>query len=101
MKARFLLALVGLCSMSFLPAVGAPQNETKDKDASLRTLTGCLSKGDSAGEYKLTTPEGNTWDCRFSCPTHTEERVYENEIDTGNDSSLRNFIYARNWSAAE
>ena len=62
MKTRFVLGFIGLCSMSLLPALGAPQNETKDKDASLRTLTGCLSKGDSAGEYKLTTPEGNTWE---------------------------------------
>ena len=62
MKARLTLALVALCGLSFLPAIGASQNETKDKDASLRTLTGCLSKGEKAGEYNLVTPEGNTWE---------------------------------------
>jgi len=62
MKARLALGLVALCGLSFLPAMGAPQNETKDKDASLRTLTGCLSRGDKAGEYNLVTPEGNTWE---------------------------------------
>jgi hypothetical protein len=62
MKARLTLGLVALCGLSFLPAIGASQNETKDKDASLRTLTGCLSKGDKAGEYNLVTPEGNTWE---------------------------------------
>lgn len=62
MKARLTLGLVALCGLSFLPALGASQNETKDKDASLRTLTGCLSKGEKAGEYNLVTPEGNTWE---------------------------------------
>jgi hypothetical protein len=64
MKIRFVLASIALCSMTFLCAFGTPQNETKDKDASLRTLTGCLARGDGAGEYKLTTPEGNTWEVR-------------------------------------
>ena len=36
----------------------------KDKDASLRTLTGCLSKGEKAGEYNLVTPEVNTWEIK-------------------------------------
>ena len=62
MKARLTLGLVALCGLSLLPAIGAAQNETKDKDASLRTLTGCLSNGDKAGEYNLVTPEGNTWE---------------------------------------
>jgi hypothetical protein len=62
MKARLTLGLVALCGLSFLPAIGAAQNETKDKDASLRTLTGCLSNGEKAGEYNLVTPEGNTWE---------------------------------------
>jgi dihydroxyacid dehydratase/phosphogluconate dehydratase len=62
MKARLTLELITLCGLSLLPAIGATQNETKDKDASLRTLTGCLSKGESAGEYNLVTPHGNTWE---------------------------------------
>jgi hypothetical protein len=62
MKIRLTLGLVTLCGFSLLPAIGATQNETKDKDASLRTLTGCLSKGDGAGEYNLVTPEGNSWE---------------------------------------
>lgn len=62
MKARLTLGLVALCGLSFLPTIGAAQNETKDKDASLRTLTGCLSNGEKAGEYNLVTPEGNTWE---------------------------------------
>lgn len=62
MKARLTIALTALCAASLIPAIAAPQNETKDKDASLRTLTGCLSKGEGAGEYNLVTPEGNTWE---------------------------------------
>ena len=62
MKFRLTLGLVALCGTSLIPVIAAPQNETKDKDASLRTLTGCLSKGESAGEYSLVTPGGNTWE---------------------------------------
>ena len=64
MKVRLTLGLITLCGLSSLPAIGTPQNETKDKDASLRTLAGCLSKGENAGEYKLVTPEGNTWEIK-------------------------------------
>jgi hypothetical protein len=30
----------------------------------VRTLTGCLQKGDSANEYKLTTAKGGTWEIK-------------------------------------
>jgi hypothetical protein len=64
MKIRLKFGLIALLGASFMPAFAATQNETKDKDASLRTLTGCLSKGDGAGEYNLVTPEGNTWEVK-------------------------------------
>jgi len=64
MKVRLTLGLITLCGLSFLPAIATPQNETKDKDASLRTLTGCFSKGEKAGEYTLVTPEGNVWEIK-------------------------------------
>jgi hypothetical protein len=64
MKVRLIIGLMALFAASLMPAIATPQNETKDKDASLRTLTGCLSRGESAGEYNLVTPEGNTWEIR-------------------------------------
>lgn len=39
----------------------------KDKPkAKTRTITGCLSKGDSADEFKLNAKDGSTWELRNS-----------------------------------
>lgn len=38
-------------------------SDTKSKSAT-RTITGCLSKGDSANEYLLTGNDGSTWELR-------------------------------------
>lgn len=57
MKNKFLLSMVVVSTLLMVPAIGA-----QDKSAEVRTLTGCLSKGDSAHEYKLTTENGGTWE---------------------------------------
>lgn len=54
-------ALFGLMVPVTMQAQPA-QNETSNKSASVRSITGCLSNGDKAGEYKLVTSEGNTWE---------------------------------------
>ena len=41
---------------------GAGHNKNHPKKT--RTLTGCLQKGDSAGEYNLTTTKGGTWEVK-------------------------------------
>ena len=56
------LALAGLL---FLPPAASAQtapSDTQDKSASVRTVTGCLSAGDSADEFKLTGTDGSTWE---------------------------------------
>src|SRR5712672_4028388 len=41
------------------------QEEPSDKSKSdVRTVTGCLSKGDSADEFVLTGNDGSTWEVR-------------------------------------
>jgi len=41
------------------------QEETSDKSkGDVRTITGCLSKGDSADEFVLTGNDGSTWEAR-------------------------------------
>ena len=35
-----------------------------DKSADVRTVTGCLQKGDSANEYELAGRDGSTWELR-------------------------------------
>jgi len=58
MKNKLLLSMVAVSTLLVVPAIGIAQ----DKSAEVRTLTGCLSKGDSAHEYKLTTEDGATWE---------------------------------------
>jgi hypothetical protein len=40
------------------------QDTTKTTHKKTRTLTGCLQKGDDAGEYNLTTTKGGTWEIK-------------------------------------
>jgi hypothetical protein len=40
-------------------------NDTKSK-SDTRTITGCLSKGDSSKEFLLTANDGSTWEVRSS-----------------------------------
>ena len=43
----------------------AQDNESKPKPkAHVRTITGCLSKGESSNEYQLTGTNGSTWEVR-------------------------------------
>ena len=43
----------------------AQDTESKPKPkAHVRTITGCLSKGDSSNEYQLTGTNGSTWEVR-------------------------------------
>ena len=58
MKIKLLLSMTTLSTLLIAPAIGFAQ----DKSAEVRTLTGCLSKSDSAHEYKLTTGDGATWE---------------------------------------
>jgi len=56
---RLLLCVVlaGLTSAWAL----AQDTDAKSKDA-VRTITGCLTNGDSANEYLLTGSDGSTWE---------------------------------------
>jgi hypothetical protein len=58
MKNKLLLSMVAVSTLLMVPAIGFAQ----DKRAEVRTLTGCLSHGDGASEYKLTTENGATWE---------------------------------------
>src|SRR4029077_7024501 len=65
MKSTFALSCVALGSMLLLPSLGLTnQNETSDKSAKVRKITGCVTKGDSENEYQITTAGGNTWEVK-------------------------------------
>jgi ABC-type sugar transport system substrate-binding protein len=60
------IAMAFLALFMFAGAVGmaTAQDTTKATHKKTRTLTGCLQKGDSANEYKLTTAKGSTWEIK-------------------------------------
>jgi hypothetical protein len=56
-----------LLVLSFVIAVAAFSSPAQAKSKSdVRTITGCLSKGDSADEFLLTGKDGSTWEVRSS-----------------------------------
>jgi hypothetical protein len=56
-----------LLVLSFVIAVIAFSNPAQAKSKSdVRTITGCLTKGDSADEFLLTGNNGSTWEVRSS-----------------------------------
>jgi hypothetical protein len=63
MKFRIAAAVLGL-SVAFAGLVLAQDDATKATHKKVRTLSGCLQKGDDANEYKLTTPKGGTWEVK-------------------------------------
>lgn len=61
-KILLVLIVAGL-STTWLMAQNS--SDTKGK-SDTRTITGCLSKGDSANEFMLTGRDGSTWEVRSS-----------------------------------
>lgn len=51
-------------AMAFGAASSFAQESSPKPKSDVRTITGCLSKGDSAGEYLLTGKDGSTWEVR-------------------------------------
>jgi hypothetical protein len=64
MKSRLALSFLALSSLAMVPSMSfARQDDSmQDKSDSVRTLTGCLSRGDKAGEYDLMAGDGSTWE---------------------------------------
>jgi hypothetical protein len=54
-----------VCSFVFAVVALSSPAQAKSK-SDIRTITGCLSKGDSADEFLLTGSEGSTWEVRSS-----------------------------------
>jgi hypothetical protein len=60
MNLKIVTAVVAL--FMFAGAAGLATTKTTHKKT--RTLTGCLQKGEEASEYKLTAPDGGTWEIK-------------------------------------
>ncbi|HVO59671.1 MAG TPA: hypothetical protein VMT53_01980 [Terriglobales bacterium] len=67
MKVRNLLFLVILLAFGISSAVAQDTTGNNNSKSKVRTITGCLSKGDnspSSNEYLLTANDGSTWEVR-------------------------------------
>ena len=62
MKFKIAMAFVALFMFASTAGLATAQNTTKTTHKKVRTLSGCLQKGDDANEYKLTTAKGSTWE---------------------------------------
>lgn len=64
MKSKLALSLLAIAGLTLAPSLAFAQDAAPapDKSADARTLTGCLSNGDKAGEYNLLASDGSTWE---------------------------------------
>jgi hypothetical protein len=65
MKIKVSNSILCLALVAFAAFAGLAQAQAKSK-SDVRTITGCLSKGDSAKEFLLTGTDGSTWEVRSS-----------------------------------
>ena len=56
-------------------SAGFAQDTASKSKAEVRSITGCLSKGDSADEYLLTAGDGSTWEVRSNNAVNLAEHV--------------------------
>lgn len=64
MKTKLTLSVLMVAGLGIAPILGAQESANEDKSADMRSVTGCLSKGDSAGEYAITGADGSTWELK-------------------------------------
>ena len=64
MKFKIAMAFLALCMFVSTAGLATAQDTTKTTHKKVRTLTGCLQKGDDANEYKLTTAKGSDWEIK-------------------------------------
>jgi hypothetical protein len=63
MTTKLTFSLLAVSFLAIAPALARSSNaQEEDKSAKTRSVTGCLSPGDSANEFKLTQDDGSTWE---------------------------------------
>jgi hypothetical protein len=64
MKSKWAMNLLAVSCLAVSPVLMAQDTTKQDKSAEVRNVTGCLSKGDSATEFKVTASDGSTWEVK-------------------------------------
>jgi hypothetical protein len=62
MKTKCSLQLLVASGLILSPIFAVQAAPGEDKSDDVRSITGCLSKGDSAKEFKITGDDGSTWE---------------------------------------
>ncbi len=63
MTTKLTFSLLAVSFLAIAPAFAQSSNaQEEDKSAKTRSVTGCLSPGDSANEFRLTQDDGSTWE---------------------------------------
>ena len=62
MKTKWSLRLLVASGLILSPIFASRAAPSQDKSDDVRSITGCLSKGDSAKEFKITGDDGSTWE---------------------------------------
>ena len=59
-----LIFCVILAALSTAWAMAQDTDDANKSTSNVRSITGCLTQGDSANEYQLTASDGSTWEVR-------------------------------------
>jgi hypothetical protein len=62
MKIKIGMVFLSLFVFAGAAELATAQTKTKTTHKKVRTLSGCLSAGEDANEFKLTTAKGSTWE---------------------------------------
>ena len=62
MRVKWSLQILVAGGLAFAPMLALQAAPSQDKSDDVRNVTGCLSKGDSAREFKVTGEDGSTWE---------------------------------------
>jgi len=67
--------LLGLVLVGITASAASAQDAASKPKAEVRSITGCLSKGDSADEFLLTANDGSTWETHSNTAVNLSEHV--------------------------
>lgn len=93
--AKYVLAAVLALGLGSL-AWATQENETKAKSSKNVTVTGCLQKGDQAGEYTITGQDGKRYELRASKSVDLSKHLGHKVTVTGAEMRERSTAKEKN-----
>jgi len=86
---KFKIAIFGVILVTLMASLGFASDKSKSE---VRTITGCLSQGDSAKEFVLTGSDGSTWEIKNNDTVNLTEHVGHTVTATGvvSNSTMHN-----------